>query len=184
VANRIFGGFFSSRLNLNLREDKGYTYGVRSTLSERAGRGALSAGGRVQAEVTAPALVEFLKEIEGASGKRPFTQPELDFAKNSIVLGYAQQFETVGQLAVALQGQTVFGLPDDSFARFPERVSSVDLAAANAAGAALYHPDDLAVVVVGDLTKIEKPVRDLKLGPVVYLDREGRRIEQTAMSAK
>ena len=185
VANRIFGGFFSSRLNLNLREDKGYTYGVRSTLAEAAGTGGLFVGGRVQAEKTAPALVEFLKEIDGAAGKRPFTPAELDFAKDSIVLAYPQQFETVWQLAGALSDQVIYGLPADAFARYPEKIAAVKLADANRTGKEFFHPNDLDIVVVGDLAKIEKSVTDLKLGTIVHLDREGNRIEAaTAMSSR
>ncbi len=185
VANRIFGGFFSSRLNLNLREDKGWTYGVRSTLDAAAHRSALLVAGRVQAEVTAPALTEFLGEIEGAAGKRPFTAKELDFAKDSIVLGYPQQFETVGQLAGALADQIVYGLPNDAFARYPERIAAVSLEDANRAGREFLQPRDLAIVVIGDLAKIEKSVTDLKLGPVVHLDRDGNRLDTaTAMSSR
>ncbi len=184
VANQMFGGSFSSRLNLNLREDKGYTYGVRSSFNECVGRGYMRLAGRVQAEVTAPALTEFIKELEGASGKRPFTASELDFAKDYIVLGYARQFESVGQLAYALQNQKVLGLPPDDFLRYPERVSSVDLATANRTAREVYHPNDIAIIVIGDLSKIEKPVRDLKLGPVVRLDRDGRRIAETALSSR
>jgi zinc protease len=184
VANTIFGGFFGSRLNLNLREDKGYTYGVRCQISERVGRGLLVAGGRVQAEVTAPAITEFVKELEDAAGKRPFTQAEVKVAKDYIVLGYARQFESVGQLAAALQNRAILGLPADDFVRYPDRVSAVDLAAANSAASETIHPKDMAIIVVGDLAKIEKSVRDLKLGNVVRLDREGRRIAETALSSK
>jgi zinc protease len=184
LANQMFGGVFSARLNLNLREDKGYTYGVRSTLNERVGRGTLNVGGRVQTEVTAPALTEFVKEISNAAGKQPFTQQELDFAKESILLGYPSQFETIAQLARALEGQIICGLPDDDFARYPERIAAVDLATANQAAHDLLRPDDVGIVVVGDLSKIEKSVRDLGLGPVVHLDREGRRIDDTKLSSR
>ena len=78
VPNRVLGGFFSSRLNLNLREDKGYTYGVRSSTSPKIGVSVFRMWGRVQTEVTAPALVEFLKELEGVGGKVPITQDELE----------------------------------------------------------------------------------------------------------
>jgi zinc protease len=177
VANRMYGGAFSSRLNLNLREDKGYTYGARGTLAENVARGAFSSSARVQTEVTAPALVEFMKELTDAGGKRPFTEEELGFAKESILLGYPRDFETVGQLAGALDDQIVWGLPDDAFARYPEKIAAVDVAAANAAAKRLFRPDDVAIVVVGDLAKIEEPVRALGLGPVVHLDREGRTLD-------
>jgi len=173
VANRALGGMFTSRLNLNLREDKGYTYGVRSQTWEMTGPGLFDMTGRVQTEVTAPALVEFLKELEGMAGSKPLTAEELQVTKNSILLGYPGEFETIAQLADALTEQIVYGLPDDYFARYPEKIEAVDLATANAAAASYFRPDDVAVIVVGDLAKIEDSIRALDLGPIRHVDANG-----------
>jgi zinc protease len=173
VPNRVLGGFFSSRLNLNIREDKGYSYGVRSSTWQLVGTGLFSMRGRVQTEVTAPALTEFLKEYEGIAGGQPITPEELGFAKDSILLGYTREFETIGQLADALTEQIVYGLPDDEFARYPEKIAAVDVETANATAASYFRPDQVAVIVVGDVEKIEESVRELNLGPIRYLDAEG-----------
>jgi len=180
VSNRVLGGFFSSRLNLNLREDKGYSYGVRSATWELAGTSLFAMSGRVQTEVTAPALTEFMNELRGISGERPITPEELDFAKNSILLGYTQDFETIAELADAVTEQIVYGLPDDEFVRYPEKIAAVDVGTANRTAAGYFHPDRVAVIVVGDLAKIEDSVRALDLGPVRYLDADGRPIDGKA----
>lgn len=173
VANHVFGGFFSSRLNLNLREDKGYTYGVRSQVGPAKGPALYSMGGRVQADATDKSIVEFLKEFEEIRAKRPISPAEFDFSKRNLLQSYAAEFETVGQLANALSTQALYGLPDDNLVTYPKRLESVDLATANATAKELFHPEELAIIVVGDLKKIEGPVKKLNLGPVVYLDSEG-----------
>ncbi len=178
VANRILGGFFSSRLNMNLREDKGFTYGARSRFGENVHPGAFTMGARVQTEVTAPALTEFMKELEGIHGAEPVTPEEVAFAENSIVLAYPGDFETNYGIARALAEVTAFGLPEEDITTFPERVQAVDAAALNAAAGRIFHPDRVAVVVVGDLSRIEDPVRALELGPVHILDSEGKEIER------
>ena len=94
VMNAILGGQFSSRINLNLREDKGYTYGARSHFAFRIGPGPFEAGGSVQTEVTKEALVELIKELTDITGARPITDDELAFAKDRIIRGFPSRFET------------------------------------------------------------------------------------------
>ncbi|MCA9751588.1 MAG: insulinase family protein [Gemmatimonadetes bacterium] len=174
LANRVLGGFFSSRLNLNLREDKGWTYGVRSTLLESAAPSAFTMGGRVQRDATAPALVEFLQELEGVAGAKPITAEELQFAKNSIVLSYPQDFETNAEIAAALADQVVYGLPADAFARYPQEISGTPLAKVNEFAQTFFHPEDVVIVIIGDLAKIESSIRELDLDASIrYADREG-----------
>ncbi len=177
LMNRILAGGFSSRLNLNLREDKGYTYGVRGATAETVGTSLYTLGGRVQREVTAPALTEFLTEYRGGKGEKPFTEEEMEFAKNYVVLGYAQKFETIGQLAGALGDQIVYGLPDDDYATYPSRFAAVDLAAVQDIAADYLTPEAAAIVVVGDVEKIEDSIRELNLGPIRYCDREGNLLD-------
>jgi zinc protease len=183
VANQVLGGMFSSRLNLNLREDKGYSYGVYCDTSPKVGVSSFSMEGRVQTEVTAPALVEFLKEFEGITKKRPITEEELSFAKDNILMGYSQGFETISQLADALTEQVAYGLPDDNFARYPERIASVDLATANKAASEHFHAGEVAIVVVGDRSKIEDSIQKLKLGPIRYVDENGQLLPEAKLSS-
>jgi len=176
LANRILGGFFSSRLNLNIREDKGYSYGTRSRFDGKVHRGAFTMGGRVQTEVTAPALVEFMKEMEGMTGKRPVTRDELEFARSSVLLGYPARFETNGEMAGVLGDIAVYGLAEDYLTAYPKRVAAVSVDDVMAVSRRALHPDKVAVIVVGDLKKIEDPIRKLNLGPIHYLDADGNPI--------
>ena len=116
VMNMVFGGQFSSRLNLNLREQKGYTYGARSAWDWRVNeRGPFVATSSVQTAVTAPALSEFLKELEGMVGARPVEEKELDFCKKYVTRGYTAGFETPSQVATQLETLFAYKLPDDYF---------------------------------------------------------------------
>jgi zinc protease len=178
VANRVLGGYFSSRLNLNLREDKGYTYGARSAFDASRDEGDFRMSGRVQTEVTAPAITEFLREFDDIQGPRPITEKELEAARSSIVLEYPARFETISEMAGALVNQIVNQLPEDELSVYPQRIEAVDLDAANAAAREYFHPDETAVIVVGDLAKIEEPIRELGLGPIHHLDAEGRDLDE------
>jgi zinc protease len=169
-----------SRLNLNLREDKGYSYGVRATMMQTRGAAVYSMGGRVQTDATAPSVTEFLKEFEQLTGKRPITADELARSKGAITKGYSRDFETVGQIAGALSNQMIYGLPEDHLVTYPKKIDAVDLKTANDIARKYFHPDQVAIIVVGDLSKIEEPVRKLNLGPVVILDTEGRETAHTA----
>ena len=180
VANHPFGGSFMSRLNLNLREDKGYSYGVRATMSQTRGTPVYSLGGRVQTDATAPSITEFLKEYEQLTGKRPLTAEELAFSKGAITKGYSRDFETVGQIAGALSNQVIYGLPDDHLVQYPKKIEAVDVKTANDMAKKYFHPSQVAIIVVGDLAKIEEPVRKLNLGTVVILDTEGKETTRSA----
>jgi len=136
-------------------------------------------GGRVQTEVTALALVEFMKELDGVHGENPLTVEEVEFAKNSVVRGYAAEFETNGEIAGGLVEQAVFGLPDGYLGEYPKMIGAVSADDANTAGREFFHPDRVAVVVIGDVGEIEESVRELNLGPIYYLDADGNLVDRT-----
>ena len=94
----------------------------------------------------------------------------------AILLGYPGDFETVNQLAGALNDQVVYGLPADDLMRFPEKLAAATLDEVNAAAREYFRPQHAALVVVGDLEKIEDSIRELKLGPIHYLDRDGNAV--------
>ena len=116
VMNSVFGGQFSSRLNLNLREQKGYTYGAKSMFEWRVhDPGLFVATASVQTAVTAPAVAEFLKELDGMVGGRPITAGEVEFCRRYITRGYPSLFETPTQVAGQLETLFTYRLPDDYF---------------------------------------------------------------------
>ena len=149
VMDMVLGGQFTSRLNMNLREAKGYTYGIRSTFDARRGRGPFDVATAVDAAVTADAIREMIDELRAIRDTRPVTDEELSVAKPALTLGFPRAFETSGQVARAALRLAVYDLPDDEYTRFVPRVEAVDAAAATAAARRHLDPDGLAVVVVG-----------------------------------
>lgn len=164
VLNTILGGSFTSRLNQNLREEHGYSYGASSRFDMRLSAGSFQAGAGVQTDKTAEALREFFNELNGIL--KPVQAEELAKAKNYIALGFPSQFETLGDLSSHLEEMAVYGLPDDHFARYIANVQAVTAQAVQQAAARYIQPGKLAVVVVGDRKSIEPGVGALNLAPV------------------
>jgi zinc protease len=165
VANAVLGGAFTSRLNMNLREKHGFTYGVRSAFEARRRGGLFSVGTSVQTEVTAPALAEAVAELErfAAGGPEP---DELAKARDYLAGVFPLRMETTAQLAARLTELIIYGLPDDYHHRYPDRVRAVDPETARSAVVRHIHPDRMSVVIVGDAERIVGPVESLGVGPV------------------
>ncbi|MDT5261891.1 MAG: zinc protease, partial [Acidobacteriota bacterium] len=161
VMNRILGGASSARINLNLREDKGYTYGANSAFSFRRGAGPFTAQAPVQGQSTKESVVEFMKELRGIRGEMPVSAAELDGAKQSIIRGFPRGFETPDQIANGLELIVTYDLPDTYFNSYIERVQAVTLEDVNRVANRYLQPDHMAVVIVGDRSKIEQPLRTL-----------------------
>ncbi|HXH70008.1 MAG TPA: pitrilysin family protein [Pyrinomonadaceae bacterium] len=180
VMNTLLGGAFTSRINMNLREDKGYTYGARSGFSYRRGAGPFTASAGVQTAVTKESVVEFLKEIRGVRGEIPVTQQELEYNKQSLIRSYPRNFETVEQIAGQLANVVTYGLPDTYFNDYISRVNAVTLEDVNRVANKYLSPDKLAIVVVGDRKTIEPGLKQIEgLGnSIIYLDAEGNPIKQ------
>jgi zinc protease len=176
VMNRILGGASSARINLNLREDKGYTYGASSNFSFRRGAGPFVAAAPVQGFSTKESVVEFMKEIRGIRGEIPVTPAELEAAKQSIVRGFPRGFETPDQIANGLELIVTYDLPDTYFNSYVERVQAVTLDDVTRVANRYLQPDRMAVVIVGDRHAIEQPLRTLDDlgGRINLVDSEGR----------
>jgi zinc protease len=164
VLNTILGGSFTSRLNQNLREDKGYSYGASSAFDMRLSAGPFLAAAGVQSDKTAPAIQEFFNELNNIV--KPIPDEELNKAKNYVALGFPGEFETTGDLARKLEDLIVYKLPEDTYAKFVSSVTSITAGDLQRLAARYIQPDKMAVVVVGDRKSIEGPIRLLNLGPV------------------
>ena len=174
VLNAVLGGQFSSRINMNLREKKGYTYGAYSHFHFRLGPGPFEAECSVQTDVTKEALVELVNEITEITGKRPVTAEELAFAKERIVRGFPAKFETTSGVAGTLMGLVLYDLPADYFATYQSKVEAVTAADVERVAKKYLNPGGLTIVVVGDRAKVEKPLRSLPFARVINaLDPEG-----------
>jgi zinc protease len=177
VMNTILGGQFSARVNMNLREDKGYTYGARTGYSFRRGAGPFTASADVQTAVTKESVAEFIKEIKGIRGEIPVTQKELEYNKQSIIRGYPRGFETVGQISAQLSNLVVYGLPDTYFNDYISRINAVTINDVNRVANKYLTPDKLAIVIVGDRKVIEPGLKELTY-PIAILDTEGNPVAQ------
>jgi zinc protease len=167
VLNTILGGSFTSRLNDNLRERNGYSYGASSIFDTRLSAGPFFAAAGVQSDKTAEALKEFFNELNGIL--EPVPAEELSKAKNYVALGFPGEFETTGDMARKLEELVAYGLPADTFTNFVAAVTKVSAADLQRVAARYIQPDKMAVVVVGDRRMIEAPIRELNLGPVNIL---------------
>jgi len=164
VMNSILGGSFSSRLNMNLREKHGYTYGASSIFDMRVERGPFYAAAGVQTDKTSEALKEFFNELTGIQQAVP--ADELARAKNYVALRFPGQFETTGDISRRLEELVIFHLPDDYFSRYVPSVTSVTAADVQRVARSYVVPGKSAVVVVGDRKTIEPGIRALNPGPI------------------
>lgn len=175
VMNSILGGQFSARVNMNLREDKGYTYGARTSWAFRKGAGPFEASADVQTAVTKESVQEFMKELNGIRGGRPVTNTELEYNKQSLIRRFPSGFETVGQISGQLSNLVVYGLPDSYFNNYLESIQSVTAKDVDRVANKYLTPDKMAIVIVGDKSVIEPKLKEIEgLGShIMYLDTNG-----------
>lgn len=168
VMNTLFGGTFTSRLNLNLRERNGFTYGVRSRFALRSRPGPFVVSTAVGSEVTAAAVGEIMTELDTlvASGVRA---EEVEAARDFMAGVFPLRLETVGQVASRLTESVVYGLPDDYHATYRERIRGVTPEDADGAVRRYVRPGEAQIVVVGDASAVRQDVDALGLGPVEVL---------------
>jgi zinc protease len=173
VMNRILGGQFSSRINMNLREKRGYTYGARSAFMFLKQAGPFMASGGFTTAKTDSAVEQFLYELDRMH-REGITAEELEFSKKGLTGGFALTFETNAQIAGALQNLVVYGLPDNYYENYLKSIASVSLEDVRRAAAKTLDPATMAVLIVGDLKTIRAGVEKLNLGPLVQMDTEGK----------
>jgi zinc protease len=169
--NAVLGGQFTSRLNRNLRETRGITYGARTAFDMQRSAGGFACDTSVQADATAVAVREILNEYRAIREPGAVTADELGLAQDSLTRGYVRHFETAGQLARALVELATYDLPQDTFDRFVPAVTAVGPGDLTRAAEASIQPDACAVVVVGDAAACRPPLEALGM-PVVDADPE------------
>jgi zinc protease len=164
VLNMVLGGQFVSRLNVSLREEKGYTYGVSTAFDCRRAPGPFAMQGSVQSGATVEAVQEVFEQIEAIRGDRPVTPAELDMARAALTRGFPRGFETASQVARGLGRLVLHGLPEDYYDRFVPHVEAVDASAVTAAATAHLHADRAVAVIVGPAEQIAPGLAALDLG--------------------
>jgi predicted Zn-dependent peptidase len=167
VMNTILGGSFTSRLNMNLREEHGYTYGAGSGFDMRLSAGPFAASAGVQTDKTSESLKEFFNELNGIL--KPIPADELTRAKNYVALRFPAGFETTGDISRKLEDLLVYHLPEDYFSKYVQNIEAVTAADVQRVAQKYIQPDRFAVVVVGDRKTIEPGIKALNLGAIKVL---------------
>ena len=176
VMNTILGGMFQSRLNANIREEKGYSYGVSSSFGYGKGPGAFRAGGDIVTPKSDAALVEFMKELRGIVGSRPITDEELTTAKDALIQRLPGTFASVSSINAAITTLWTQRLPDDYYQQYAKRVAAITKDDVLRVAKQYVTVDNLAIVIVGDRSVIEGPLKATGLAPIVLYDIEGNPI--------
>jgi len=172
--NTILGGSFTSRLNMNLREDKHWAYGAGSFFVDARGQRPFLAYAPVQTDKTAESVAEILREAKDLVGKKPLAHDEIDKIKVGDVRSLPGEYQTAGAVLGALSAIKLYDRPDDYVQTLKPRIEAQTDAAVQAAAHEIVRPDALTWVVVGDLARIEAGVRALKLGEVKVIDADGK----------
>jgi len=176
IANGVLGGEFTSRLNMKLREEKHWAYGAYSFAANARGQRPWMAFASVQIDKTMESLQEMQKDIAAfATNAVPATDAEIVKIKTNNVLSLPGSYETAGAVMGAIGGIVRYQRPDDYVTTYKQRTEAVSAEAVRAA-AATIKPEALTWVVVGDLSKIEEPIRTLKIGEVTVLDADGKKL--------
>jgi predicted Zn-dependent peptidase len=173
VMNTMLGGMFQSRLNANIREEKGYSYGVSSSFGFGKGPGPFRTGGDIVTDKSDAALIEFMKELRGILGQRPITDDELSVAKDALVQRLPATFASVSSINNALTTLWTQQLPDDYYQQYAKKIAAVSKDDVVRVARQYVTVDKLAIVIVGDRASIEGPLTATGIAPIVHYDIEG-----------
>ncbi len=174
VMNTILGGMFQSRLNANIREEKGYSYGVSSSFAYGKGHGPFRAGGDIVSAKSDAALVEFMKELKGIAGTRPVSDDEVKTAKDSLIQRLPGAFASVQGINGAITSLWTQRLPDDYYQQYTQKIAAITKADVLRVAKQYVDLDHLAIVIVGDKASIEGPLKATNIAPIVLLDIDGK----------
>ena len=175
--NEVLGGSFNSRINMNLREDKHWSYGARSLMIDAEGQRPFLIYAPVQTDKTSESMTEIYREASEIRGERPPTPDEVSRAKDRNTLTLAGRWETADAVADSLAEMVRFGLPDDYWDTYPDKVRGLSDGQISAAAADTLKPDGMVWVVVGDRAKIEPGIRELGFGDIILMDADGNVLE-------
>ena len=178
--NEIIGGSFTSRINMNLREDKGWAYGAFTLMLDTKGQRPFIAYAPVQTDKTMESMAEIKRELTEYLGDNPATEEEIDKVKNNNTLSLPGRWETAAAVLRDIGEIVTYDLPDDYWDTYADKVRNISGEQIAEAAAAVIKPDKLIWVVVGDREKIESRIRELELGEITLLDQDGNEIQPTA----
>ena len=174
IGNHVFGVDFLSRLNKNLRETNGFSYGARSGVDYRRSGSVWVASSSVRADATGPALREMIAEFDAIAGPRPLDEAEVALGIDALGRSFPESFEDPGSIVDVLESVALFGLPDDYLATFAAKVRSTPADAVRNVMAELATKGDRTILVVGDRKSVEPQLKALNLGEIVVIDPDGK----------
>ncbi|MDE3195774.1 MAG: insulinase family protein, partial [Acidobacteriota bacterium] len=177
VMNDMIGGTFGSRINMDLREDKHWSYGAFSFFRDAKGQRPFVTLAPVQTDKTKESLEEVDKQLHAFAAAEPVTQSELQAAIDNRTLSLPGSREALRSVLTTIQDLVEFGYPDDYFDTYAAKVKAVRVADINDAAKSILHPDKLIWIVVGDRSKIEAGIRDLHIGDVHLIDADGNPVK-------
>ncbi|HLO80298.1 MAG TPA: pitrilysin family protein [Chitinophagaceae bacterium] len=177
MANRILGGDFTSRVNMNLREDKHWSYGAGSVSLDAKGPGMFITYGPVQTDKTKESMQEILKELNQYIGDKPATEKEFQKVKTNAVLQLPGIWETNSSVLSTLQNNLNYERGQDYLKNYPTMLQNMQLADVQKSAKKLIHPNSLAWVIVGDRSKIEAGIKELNIGEIRFIDSEGNPVK-------
>jgi hypothetical protein len=175
--NEILGVLFQSRLNHNIREVKGWSYGVGSSYAFGRGPGPFRANGDIVTAKSDSALIEFMRELRDIRGSRPPSDDEMEQAKASLVQSLPAAFESVGSVNGSISSIYTQGLPSDYFQQFARAVNAVTKDDVVRVARKYIDPEHLTILIVGDRAKIEGPLAATHIAPIVVLDVNGNPVQ-------
>lgn len=174
VMNHILGGLFQSRLNHLIREVKGYSYGVSSSFGFGKGPGRFRAGGQIITQKTDSALIDFINELRGVQGGKPFTDDEIQQGKESLIQSLPRRFSSVDNISSAIATIYVDGVPETFFQDYAAKINAVTSDDLVRVATKYIDLDNMNIVIVGDRATIEESLRKTGIAPIVFLDIEGK----------
>ena len=174
MMNRVLGGAFTSRINMNLREDKHWSYGAGTTIAGALGQRPFFAYAPVQTDKTKESVVEIDKELQGIITDHPVTEQELDKVQKQRTLELAGRWETMARIQSSIHDILRYQLPDDYYQGYADKIRALKLPKVEEAAKRVIHPKQLVWVVVGDRAKIEPGLRDLGFDQVKLIDTDGK----------
>jgi zinc protease len=176
IGNHVFGVDFLSRLNRNLRERNGFTYGAGSTFVYRRSGSVWVASSSVRSDATAPALREMISELDGIAGKSPLSDEEAKLGRDALTQSFPESFEDLSSIAGVLESMAENSLPADYLSNYLNKIANVSTTDAREVFRKLASSDERTILVVGDRKTIEPKLKALNLGEVKVIDADGKPI--------
>ena len=177
LVNEVLGAGFNSRINMNLREDKGWSYGARSVIQDTQAERPFIAYAPVQTDKTAESMLEIYQELSGIIGEKPATQAELARSLDKLTLTLPGRWETGGAIASDIASLVTHGLDESYWDTYVTKLRNIDLAQVNNTAQQHIKPNAMLWLVAGDREKIEQSIRDAKLGELIIIDGEGKPVK-------